>query len=105
MLFMAHGPRASPLMNRAYYVIFHVSCFTPSLIVPCFKAHMPKILGQARLTCVPCRGSCFTETYSCRAVPYGHVPCRAVRTRAVPVSCHVPPNPLAIVNQDMFLDF
>ena len=67
MLLMAHGPRASPPMNCVYYVLFCVPCFDPSLIVPCFKARVPKILGPARPTCVPCRASCLTETCSCRA--------------------------------------
>ena len=85
---MAHGPRASPLMNRAYYVFFRVPCFGPSLIVPCFKARVPKILGPARPTCVPCRASCLTKTCSCRAVPYGHVPCPC---RATCRPAHWPP--------------
>ncbi|KAH9713374.1 Chaperonin CPN60-like 2 [Citrus sinensis] len=67
-------------MNCAYYVLFRVPCFVPSLIVPCFKARVPKILVPARPTCVLCRASCLTETCSCRAVP---------------VLCHVPPGPLA----------
>ena len=76
---MVHGPRASPLINRVYYVFFYVPCFDIFLIVPCFKARVPKILSPARLTYVPCRASYLTETCSCRAVP-----------------CHMPPNPLAI---------
>ena len=52
---MVHRPRASPPMNRAYYVFFHVSCFGPFLIVPYFKIRVLKILGPTRPTCVPCR--------------------------------------------------
>ena len=80
MLLMGHGPRASPLMNHAYYVLFRVPCFSPSLIVPCFKARVPKILGPARPTCVSCHASCLTETCSCRTVPYGHVLCPCCAT-------------------------
>ena len=63
-------------MKRAYYVLFCVMCFGPSLTYRTFKTHVPKILSPIRLTCEPCHVLYRHVLVTCHARaarPVGHL--------------------------------